>query len=223
MLLSRANFPLGTDRHINAGRHGQRPGDRRSRACDEHHRGTAERAEESTHRAKNFHQPIVEAQEDIPDALRIDLSLGHLTDNDILMLELIHENALDGRAQWLIFVALPDGQVLTYSVHLNGFKHQMNGRSAENATGPHDEPQLETARKVQLCERTMEEALPKLNVSLFNVNELVEQAFELTVGHGMELAVQGKVENLIQDERPGECSIVQWRIVHMKRPASKVL
>jgi len=42
--------------------------------------------------APRISQPIVETQKNIPDALGI-LTLGHSTDDDVLMIELVDENS----------------------------------------------------------------------------------------------------------------------------------
>jgi hypothetical protein len=75
-----------------------------------------------------------------------------LTDDDVLVLELIDENPFHGRAQRLVLIHLPDRQIFPYPVDLDRLKHEMNGRSAEQTTAPHNEAQLETPRQIKLSE-----------------------------------------------------------------------
>ena len=78
-------------------------------------------AEKSAHRAKNLHQAVIEAQEDIADLFRIDLPLGQFRHEHILMFELVLQNTLERFAQRLVMVGFPEGEVLSDPVDLDCF------------------------------------------------------------------------------------------------------
>ena len=75
--------------------------------------------------------PVVQAEEDVANALGIDAALFIAHHYGILVPELVLEHGAERRAERPVAEAVPHVEILAHAVHLDRLEHEMDGRGAE--------------------------------------------------------------------------------------------
>jgi hypothetical protein len=63
--------------------------------------------------------------------------------------------------------------------------------------------QLKTTGQIEIRDSAMKELLPKLHMRFFDANQLIQESFQRTTGKDAKFAVQGEIEDFIEDQRSG--------------------
>ena len=156
---------------------------------------------EPADRAQYLNESIVEAQKDRADALGVDAALLGTGDERVLVLELVREDLSHGRAERLVFVLLPDDQILAHAVDLDGFENQVNAGGPEEPADADQDDQFDASPKVEAIEAGKpEELLPEPEVPRLNGDECCEDLAEFPLGASAQSPIEGQVEELVQDE-----------------------
>jgi hypothetical protein len=94
---------------------------------------------------------------------------------------------------------------------LDGLQDEVDGRFAEEAADQDEKPELEAARPIQAGEPAIEEFLPEGEMPGLDDDQLIQDLLGRRIHEIPDGLVQGEVEELIEDEHPGQFGIVGWR------------
>ena len=87
---------------------------------------------------------------------------------------------------------------------LDRLEDEVNGRRTAEAAHPHDERELQPPPEVEPVQLETEEFLPEGVVARLDGNQLVEDAAEVAGRDVAKRAVERQIEQLVEDEPPGE-------------------
>src|SRR5437763_1778690 len=134
-------------------------------------------------------------------------------DHHVLVLELVLQHLPHGGAQRRVAVALPDVEVLLDAVDLDRLEHHVDGRRAEEAAHGDDERELETAPRVERRDvLETEELLPEGDVARLDRDEGIEDRLHARRRDLAQRAIEGEVEDLVEDEAAPEPCVGRHRI-----------
>ncbi len=137
------------------------------------------------------------------------------------MLEFIHQDARQRFSKRLPLIFSPEREVFAHAVNFNRLEHQMNGGRAEQLTDKDHQGQLDPTTGIQFIETKIEKLLPKCQMSGFDGNEFIQCVMRVGVRDSSESLVQGKIEELIENECLGERAVVQNGRFHQIRLAGR--
>src|SRR5262249_31797548 len=149
---------------------------------------------------EDLDEPVVQPEEDVAHALGIEGALGIAGDDGVLVLELVLQHVLDGGPERRVAIPGPDQEGLAHSVDLDRRQHGGDGGCPEEAAEPDEDGELQPPAEVEGGEAETEELLPEREVTRLHGNELVEHALQMPRSHAAERLVEGKVEELVEDQ-----------------------
>ena len=97
-----------------------------------------ERGEEAADGPQDLDQAIIQSEENVSHARRIEFSLRIPGHDLILVLELVLEDVPNRGTKWAIAVGAPDPQILAHTVDLYRLQHEMNRGLAEKPADGHE-------------------------------------------------------------------------------------